>query len=85
MRNFCIGKVVDKLPAGAAVMVGMEELEGVFCKVDVASVVAAGGWQAASRIIAIIAAEKVKVFFSMVSSISKLHQKKVKTQVFSAK
>ena len=27
-------------------MVGMEELEGVFCKVDVASVVAAGGWQA---------------------------------------
>jgi hypothetical protein len=67
MHSFCNGEAVDKPAAGVAVMVGTEVLDGVSCTVDVASVVAAGSWQALRRIIAIIVAEKVKVFFIMAS------------------
>ena len=65
MRSFCNGEILDKPPAGVAVMVGTEVLEGVTCTVDVASVVAAGDWQAERMTIAIIITEKIKVFFDM--------------------
>ncbi|MEN6624531.1 MAG: hypothetical protein ABFD50_23655, partial [Smithella sp.] len=46
--------------------VGADVTVAITCTVDVASVVAAGGWQAARMIIAIIAiARKIKVFLIM--------------------
>ena len=43
MRSFCVGEVVDRLPAGAAMMVGTEVLEGVTCRVGAASGAAVDG------------------------------------------